>query len=313
MISGGSLIFAAKEWITPAAFAFGAALLLIAWSYFRTSAPRGLRIACAALKLLGVAALLLCLLEPTWSDQRAKPGANIAVILADNSASMTLRGRGEQQTRAEALQRVAVGEASGWRTELAKNFGVRNYVFDSRLQPSENFHELNFSGRSSAIGTSLKALVDRYRGEPLAGIFLLSDGVASDLTGAEVEGLPPIYPVIFGSDAPPRDLAIGSTTVTQSAFEDAPVTVQADVAAIGAGWRADRRPAALDRSGAARRLTAPRGGADDHCSGRQREDRFPLSVATGENRCAFLPSAGDCQGRTGKTAGADQRSNTREQ
>jgi len=76
-------------------------------------------------------------------------------------------------------------------------------------------------------------LMERHHGQPLAGIILLTDGVASDLDDRELSGLPPVYPVVFGSDSPPRDVAIASTAVTQTAFEDAPVTVQADLAAIG--------------------------------------------------------------------------------
>jgi len=45
--------------------------------------------------------------------------------------------------------------------------------------------------------------------------------------------LPPVYPVLFTRDSPARDLAITNTAVTQTSFEDAPVTIQADIAAVG--------------------------------------------------------------------------------
>ena len=57
--------------------------------------------------------------------------------------------------------------------------------------------------------------------------------MASDLEGMDLAGLPPVYPVLFGSDQPPRDIGIVNSTVTQAAFEDAPVTVQAEVSATG--------------------------------------------------------------------------------
>ncbi|MDB6150206.1 MAG: hypothetical protein JWQ44_1654 [Chthoniobacter sp.] len=232
-MAGGALFFAGREWITPAAITFGAACLLIGWSYARTSAPRGLKILCAALKLVGFATLLACLLEPMWSDQRSKPGANLLAIVADNSLSMQLRGRGETESRGEALQSAINGPVA-WREKLAESFGVRNYLADSNLQPTQDFRELDFTGRTSAIATSLKALAERYRGQPLAGIVLLTDGVASDAEALDLEGLPPVYPIVLGSDQAPRDLAVSNTAVSQSAFEDAPVMVQADVAVIGA-------------------------------------------------------------------------------
>ena len=233
MTSGSSLFFAGKDWLVPALFAFVLALVVVATGYLRTVGPRSLRLGCAALKLLGFAALIACLLEPTWSAQRAKPGANVVAIVADNSLSMKLRGRGDAQRRGEAMQQSLRGEPDVWRTRLAENFGVRNYFADSRLQATEDFRELDFAGRSSALVGALKTLSERYRAQPLAGVILLTDGVASDLQEAELATLPPVYPVVFGSDDSPRDLAITSTGVTQTSFEDAPVTVQADVGTIG--------------------------------------------------------------------------------
>jgi uncharacterized membrane protein len=233
MMFVGALFFAGKDWLWPALVAGALALAFVATSYLRTAAPRWLRLACAALKLIGLAALLACLLEPMWSGQRAKPGANVLAVIADNSLSMKLHGRGETETRGETLLRYVAGERNLWRPQLAESFDVRNYLVDSRLQATQDFRELAFDGRSTALGGALKTLGDRHRGQPLAGIVLLTDGVAADLEGADLTGMPPIYPVVFGADRPPRDLAIASTNVTQTSFEDAPVTVQAEVQAVG--------------------------------------------------------------------------------
>lgn len=228
-----ALFLAGRDWLWPASIAAALALLFVATSYFRTAAPRGLRLACAALKLLGIAALVACLLEPMWSAQRAKPGANVLAIVADNSLSMKLRGRGETETRGETLLRYIAGERNLWRPQLAESFEVRNYLADSRLQATQDFRELAFEGRSTALGGALKSLAERHQGQPLAGIVLLSDGVAADLEGADLSRFPPIYPVLLGAEEPPRDLAIASSSVTQTAFEDAPVTVLAEVMATG--------------------------------------------------------------------------------
>jgi len=232
-VTDRTLYLAGQDWLWPAVIALAAALAFVAWSYARTPGSHGLRFACAGLKLLGIAALLACLLEPMWTGQRAKPGANLLALIADNSLSMKLHGRGESASRGEMLAKLVAGEDSQWRVPLAENFEVRNFLADTRLVPTPEFRELDFSGRSSALGGALKTLVERYRGQPLAGVLLFTDGVAADLEGADLSGLPPIYPVIFGNDLPPRDLAIASTAVTQTSFEDAPVTIQAEVAAVG--------------------------------------------------------------------------------
>jgi uncharacterized membrane protein len=45
--------------------------------------------------------------------------------------------------------------------------------------------------------------------------------------------LPPVYPVVLGKSDPIRDIAVRQAGVSQSEFEDAPVSVQADVAVNG--------------------------------------------------------------------------------
>jgi len=152
MPSVAALYLAGREWLAPAAVAAGICFVLVAASYFRTPGPRGLRLVCAALKLTGLAALLACLLEPMWSEQRAKPGANQLAIVADNSQSMTLRDRGAGESRGEALRRILTGERNLWRTQLAGNFDVRNYRAGVRLQQTPDFHDLAFDERSSALG-----------------------------------------------------------------------------------------------------------------------------------------------------------------
>ena len=229
-----TLFLAGRDWLWPAVGALCAAFVFVAWSYLRAPARTPLRLACAVLKMLGLAALLACLLEPTLSGQRAKPGANVLAVVADNSLSMTLHDAGAGESRGETLRSVVAGARSDWRTPLAENFDVRNYLADARLQPTQDFRELTFDGRTTALGHTLAQLAERYRGQPLAGIILLTDGIASDPGKAlSLQGLPPIYPVIIGREGPERDLAVTSTAVTQTSFEDAPVTVLAEVAANG--------------------------------------------------------------------------------
>ena len=85
------------------------------------------------------------------------------------------------------------------------------------------------------MGAALRGLAERYKGQPLAGVLLLTDGNATDLPDGspDLSGLPPIYPVVIGTDQPIKDIALNSIKVTQTAFEDAPVSLQADVSCAG--------------------------------------------------------------------------------
>ncbi len=236
MIFLAALAFADRQWLWPVLAAFLCATALIAWVYARSGMARRFALACAALKIAGVGLLLACLLEPLWTGQRVKPGANLLAVVADNSQSMTLHDRDRPEARGDALRRVLGGEGAEWRTRLAKDFEVRNFLADARLQPSQDFREFTFAGTSSSLGTSLRQLSERFRGEPLAGVVLLTDGVAGDLDDlSTLAGLPPIYPVLIGGEQAAGDLAVASTAVSQTSFEDAPVTVQAEIVASGFG------------------------------------------------------------------------------
>jgi len=191
------------------------------------------------LKLLGLAALLGCLLDPLWSTQRAKPGANFLAVVADNSQGMTIKDVGETGTRGDALTNLLTAQSGDWQGQLEKNFQVRRYFFDSRLQSTKDFSELAFDGRASSMGAALHTIGERFHGQPLAGVLLLTDGNATDLPDGilDVSGLPPIYPVVIGRDDTINDIAIQKLAVSQTAFEDQPVTVQAEVLAGGYGGR----------------------------------------------------------------------------
>ncbi len=232
-MSVATLLFSGASWLWLAVGTIGAALALLAWSY-RTALPGYIRWPCLALKALGIVALALCLLEPLWSGQRARPGANLFAIIADNSQGLQIRDRGESRSRGDQLRDLLNPQRSSWQATLEENFDVRRYSFDARLQTIEDFGELNFAGRASALGSALRTLSERYRGRPLAGVLVLTDGDATDVRGElDLQGLPPVFPVVIGSQEPIRDLSVQQALVSQTAFEDAPVSVQANVAAAG--------------------------------------------------------------------------------
>src|SRR6478736_3594327 len=238
-LSLATIVISGREWLLPAGGFLFVAVLLLIWTYLRAHADRKLRTTCAFLKLLGLAALLVCLLDPLWSSQRAKPGANFLAIIADNSQGMGIKDRGETKTRGQSLTNLLGHVPGNWQDKVENNFQVRRYVFDSRLQSTKDFSELTFDGRASSIGAALKTISERFRGQSLAGVLLFTDGNATDLPDGkpDLTGLPPIYPVVIGRADTINDLAIQKVVVSQTAFEDQPVTVQAEVLAGGYAGR----------------------------------------------------------------------------
>jgi uncharacterized membrane protein len=228
-----------SPWVWAAGALLLAILILLVWSYRRVPQTGGTATIALGLKLLGVLALALCLVEPLWSGRRAKSGANMFIVVADNSSGMNIRDTDAVQSRGEILQGILQAGETGWRAAISDNFQLRQYLFDSRLRRTENFADLSFDGKASALGATLQTLAQRYRGRPLAGILLLTDGCATDADepSYDLSGLPPVYPVVVGTGRPPQDLSVANVSVSQTSFEDAPVTVQADIEAAGFAGR----------------------------------------------------------------------------
>jgi uncharacterized membrane protein len=229
----GSVVIPTSPWIWLAGLVFAAAGILLVWSYRRSPELGAIHGAAFFLRLLGVLVLALCLIEPLWSGRRAKSGANLFLVVADNSSGMNIRDRGSDRSRGEILQAALQTDSSAWLDALAYNFQVRQYMFDSRLRRTTDFAELVFDGKSSAIGEALETIAQRYRGRPLAGVLLMTDGCATD-TGEQfydLSGVPPVYPVVMGAPQSPKDISLANVTVSQTVFEDAPVTIQADIEA----------------------------------------------------------------------------------
>ncbi len=224
----------APQSVWPLAAAFAVIVGFVVWAYGRSAGSRGVRLVCTILKIIGIAALVLCLLEPLWSKQRVKPGANYFAVLADNSQGLQIRDRGQSQSRGQLMKKWLSDDAAKWQPILAEAFQMRRYLFDARVHPITDFGEMRFDGNASALNTSLANIAERYRGQPLAGVLMFTDGNATDGSVAlDTGGLPPIYPVVAGTDDVPRDVSVQKVLVSQTSFEDSPVTIQADVGVIG--------------------------------------------------------------------------------
>jgi uncharacterized membrane protein len=231
------IVLGSPDWLVPVALALAVAIALAAWGYLRAPGSPGLRLAGFALKALGLTALGALLLEPMWTHARPKSGENLVALVADNSQSLGIADGDGGPSRGERIKAALSDEKAPWLVRLAADFAVRRYQFDGRLESVGNFAGLDFRGRRSALGASLRSVLERFRGQPLAAVVVFSDGLATDTVspGAWPADGPPVYCVALGDDDPASDARIEHVTVSQSEFEDAPVTVRLDASA--ARWR----------------------------------------------------------------------------
>lgn len=230
-----SLVIGSRDWL-PLALAllilgWGSAL----WSWWR-SPVRSWAVSLATLcKLVAVTSVALYLVEPLVRSKRPKPGANSLAVIVDNSRSMSIRAPGQSNSLEDKLKSVLQSDAA-WHTRAAQDFAVRLYSFDQRLHAIESFDQIQFDGKSSELGTAIETVRSRFADRPVAGILLFTDGMATDTLPQLGEGdgnSLPIYPIVDIGHDHPRDVALTDPTVNQSAFELAPVQVEATLRCQG--------------------------------------------------------------------------------
>ena len=234
-MNGAGLVWGAPTWVywVVTGLAISAVVgLMFGWR--RLAARPRIRFGAIALRVTAYAALLGCLLEPSCSSMKPETGANVFLVVADNSQSLQIRDAGGASSRADQL-RSLLDVQQGWLESLERDFNLRRYQFDTRLKAVTDFSGLTFQGVGSSLGNALQTVSDRYRDRPVAGILLLTDGNATDLIPnpeATVQ-LPPVYPVLIGREAPSRDISVARVSVSQTNFEAAPVTLTAQIEAHG--------------------------------------------------------------------------------
>ncbi|HJT34626.1 MAG TPA: hypothetical protein VJ783_21530, partial [Pirellulales bacterium] len=181
----GDLVWGGRDWLITAVLLAAAGGAVLVWSYARAASAARIRIAAGALKAAAFLALAACLIEPLFSGSRARPQSNLFLLVADNSLSLAIHDRGRRESRGEELRR-RLSEKTSWRTRLGQDFDARSFAFDTHLVPLKDSSQLSFDGEASALAGSLTALAERFRGRPIAGVLLLTDGNATDWSEASV-------------------------------------------------------------------------------------------------------------------------------
>lgn len=164
MGAGGAL-----EWSTAGPWvAAAAAAGVVAWLLALLSRPEGtprsraLEALCWGLALV---ALVVGLAGPRWVEREGRVDTGKVVILVDNSASMAVREGGSPRN-APVDELVA---------SITKEVGppVEVFHFDEALHAGP---PTRFDGRGTDLRVALDALTDRYLGQKLRGVVLITDG-----------------------------------------------------------------------------------------------------------------------------------------
>ena len=223
-----SLVWGDPGWIMPAVSVAAVGVLVAVWFSRRRLAVLGMATFC---RVLGWTLICACLVNPLWSSARPRRGANVLAVITDTSRSH-LVSAADEQTRADlmkdVLNRGELSDPNGWINRIDQDFELQRYTVSDRLERVDSFENQEFNRPASNLCSALEQLQQRFAGQPLAGIVLLTDGNATDDFESldSLKTLAPVYPVIVSEETTAADVAIGAVTINQTAFDDAPVTIQ---------------------------------------------------------------------------------------
>ncbi|MEZ6059327.1 MAG: glutamine amidotransferase [Planctomycetaceae bacterium] len=229
------LVIGDNNWLLPAVAIGVVGVLLALW----VSRRQWLALSVAtSLRVIGWLLIVACLVNPLWSSARPRRGANVFAVLADVSRSQLVATDADTTRADEFSELLEAGERTepnGWLNRIDQDFELRRYLVSERLERVDRFGQPEFNGAASNLQTALRQLKDRFINQPLAGTLLLTDGNATDFAESldDLQGLPPVFPVVPSNESSRPDVAVGTVSVAQTAFDDAPVTLQVQVACSG--------------------------------------------------------------------------------
>lgn len=194
-----------------------------------------------ALRLIALSGLLLYYLHPQWEHLI---GSSRIVVLIDTSASMANRDVDKDQTRLDA--------SLNWlkQSRLLEKFSENHEVFCAAF--SESLQEITSGidgdiagqkfvpdGSATALGEVLFDTLQKERGQPLAGIVVISDGGQNagrslDVPLETADRLRiPIFSIGVGQTHPPLNYRVGNINLPDRVVPNDPFIVKVPIEMIG--------------------------------------------------------------------------------
>ena len=144
-------------------------------AHMRGPASARVRITTLGLRLGALLLLFLPLFEPALITPDITPDENFVAVLVDASGSMSLADGTAGLTRMDEARKLLYDDAIGILDEIRRDFKVRLYTFSAGAARVDTL-----VGTPDGTGTNIATVLDRvasdFRGLPLAGIVLLTDG-----------------------------------------------------------------------------------------------------------------------------------------
>ncbi len=208
------------------------AAAIVAWyAYGQAPLTRPRRATLSGLRFITLILLLLLIMRPVASGDPEGASDAVVPILVDTSRSMGIEDAGGQSR----IDRVRELLKTDLLPAISTRFQTEILGFGESLVPA-TADALGATARRSELAAALAAARERYRGRPVAGIVLLSDGGETSAEAArdEGEGAVPVFAMGIGSPDVGRDREVLSVTAAEAVLDDS--RVELAVTAVSHGF-----------------------------------------------------------------------------
>jgi len=212
--TSGSLILALPAWqlaLVPVGVMILALVLLGYTRLGRQVRGRDLA-AIALLRSLAISLLLFSLSRPLLEVTAIMPQPAVVGVLLDNSISMRLdHGSGP---RSAYIEQQFDAERGPLLRALRENFDTRLFSFGATTQPVDDITGLEFGDGDSDLNQALQFVQASLRGEPLAGLVVVTDGATPSIEQMEANLLSlkaagtPVFSIGVGETQYQRDVEL---------------------------------------------------------------------------------------------------------
>lgn len=191
------------------------------------------------------------------ADLRSSPEDRARALIAsgklspDGGLSQTVPPSADRPTRRAVLQSLTANSRLNLWPQLDERAELVFYTFghdatefpapvnaDGVATARAFFANLPAADQTTALGESLRQVLDRHRGEPLAGVFVVTDGAsnrglapAEAAAGARADGVPLFLYGVGVTE--PKDVALASADAPRIAFLKERVNIRVRIAASG--------------------------------------------------------------------------------
>lgn len=220
---------------------------LVAWVYRREGRSRGVKIALGAMRLSLLLLVIALLNRPVLHLSQSRIQPSVVAVMVDDSISMRVRDgvapEGvEPPTRLESVVQMLTAEDRALLEKLKQEHEVRLYRFGASAEPlggPEALSALQPTAARTQVVAAVRNVLEELQGQRVAGVVVLTDGreTPQQARAEAIEAIKDfgvkVFPVMVGSDEPPRNIEIASINMQDSAFKGDVVSVRATVRAGG--------------------------------------------------------------------------------